>query len=221
MSVVAIVPAHNEQDRIGATVTALRAVASVDDVLVVDDASTDDTAARARAAGASVLRLARNAGKGGALRAGVAATNADVLVFIDADVGATASVAAVLLAPVLAAEADMTIARPPADRPSGFGLVERFARWGIERFGRATMARPLSGQRALRRAVLDRVRIADRFGVEVALTVDALRAGFCVTEVEYAIEHAKTGRDVAGFVHRARQGFDVARVLAARAFRRR
>src|SRR5207248_1338393 len=103
----------------------------------------DDTAALAEAAGARVVRLARNAGKGAALRAGLAATSADVLVLIDADLGSTASVAHALVSPVLDDIADMTIARPPDGAPSGFGLVEGFSRWGILKLAGVRMSRPL------------------------------------------------------------------------------
>ncbi len=66
--VLAIVPAHNEAGRIGAVVTAVAAQGLP--VLVVDDGSVDDTGAEAAAAGAQVLRLEPNRGKGGALKAG-------------------------------------------------------------------------------------------------------------------------------------------------------
>jgi len=68
---------------------------------------------------------------------------------------------------------------------------------------------PMSGQRALTRGALDAVRpLARGFGVELGMTVDAVRAGLRVVEVPVTMEHAPTGRDIKGFVHRARQGFD-------------
>lgn len=220
LRVAAIVPARNESERIARTVRALRAIPEVGEVIVVDDASEDPTMAVASGAGAQVFRLRRRLGKGGALAFGIARTDAPVLLFVDGDLAESAAGARALLAPVLAGEADMTIARPPDGRPSGFGLVEGFARRGIEMLTGACMARPLSGQRALRREVLDRASIAARFGVEVGLTVDALRSGFRVVEVPVEVEHARTGRDLRGFLHRARQGLDVAAALGARALRR-
>ena len=216
MTIAALVPARNEADRIQATVASLLSVDGLDEIIVIDDGSIDATAALAAGAGARVIRSTSNRGKGVALRAGLEATMADVVVLIDADLGSTAAVAGRLLAPITAGEADMTIARPPDGAPSGFGLVERLSRWGIQRLCGATMQRPLSGQRAVRRDILDRFGFAPRFGVETALTIDAVRAGFRVIEVPYPIEHAKTGRDMAGFAHRARQGIDVAAVLMAR-----
>jgi glycosyltransferase involved in cell wall biosynthesis len=67
---LALVPAHNEQDAIAATVEEIRCCAPGFDVLVIDDGSTDRTAQRARAAGATVLRLPFNLGIGGAMQTG-------------------------------------------------------------------------------------------------------------------------------------------------------
>jgi hypothetical protein len=123
---------------------------------------------------------------------------------------------------VLAGEADLAIAAPPAvGGRSGFGLVEGFARWGIRLLTGRTMARPISGQRAVRRAVIEAAGgFAPRFGTETGLTVDALRAGYRVVEVPCEISHRRTGRDAAGFLHRARQGADIALSLVKR-WRRR
>jgi len=217
MTVVALIPAHNEAERIDATVRAIRGIDRVDTVVVVDDASLDDTATLASEAGAAVIRLGSNLGKGGALEAGLAGTGEpDILLLLDADLGDTASQAGRLLEPVLAGTADMSIARFP--RPAGkagFGLVKGLARWGIRRLGGPFDAQaPLSGQRALNREALSACRpFESGYGVEVALTVRALRAGLRVTEVETTMSHAATGRDISGFVHRGRQFTHVAAAL--------
>jgi Glycosyl transferase family 2 len=216
MDVVAIVPARDRADSVGATVAALVALPEVTRVLVVDDGSSDPTADRARGAGAEVLRLPGNRGKGGAVAAGVgAAPEAGVYLLVDADVGATAAAAGALLAPVLTGEADMTIgALPGAAGRGGFGAVRRLAGAGIRRatagFDPAT---PLSGQRAVRGDLLRSLPLADRFGLETGLTIDAVRAGARVVEVPVAMEHHHTGRRLAGFRHRAGQGADVVRAL--------
>jgi hypothetical protein len=70
----------------------------------------------------------------------------------------------------------------------------------------------MSGQRAMRGEVLACVLpFADGFGMEVAMTIDAHRAGFAVTEVEVDLTHRATGRTVAGFAHRGRQLRDLLR----------
>ncbi|MGH9209714.1 MAG: glycosyltransferase, partial [Acidimicrobiales bacterium] len=123
--VVAIVPAKDRADSVGATVRALRGLPQVGRVLVVDDGSTDRTAAEALAAGAEVLRLPSNRGKSGAVAAGVAACPAaDVFLLIDADLGGTAAAADRLLEPVLADQADLVVGVLPAGRRrSGLGSV--------------------------------------------------------------------------------------------------
>jgi hypothetical protein len=191
-------------------------IAGVQAVLVVDDGSTDGTADSARAAGAWVLGLAENRGKGGALAAALLATpETDVYLLVDADTGATAAGAAGLLEPVLAGEADMAVGvLPSAGSRAGLGLVRRLAAAGIRRATGGFVARaPLSGQRAVRGPLLRALDLAPRFGLETALTVDAVRAGARVVELPVDMDHRHTGRSLAGFSHRARQGADIARAL--------
>lgn len=213
--VVALVPAKDRADDIAATVAALRGLTAVDRVLVIDDGSHDATAESARAAGAEVLRLPVNRGKGGAVLAGVEATpDAEVYLLIDADLAATASAADRLLDPVLGDEADMTIGVfPPAEGRGGAGRVKALARRAIQRATGRELREPLSGQRAVRRTLLAGLPSADRFGLEVAMTIDALRAGARVVEVEVPMDHRHTGGSWSGVVHRARQGADIGRAL--------
>ncbi|WP_406284716.1 glycosyltransferase [Embleya sp. NBC_00896] len=99
-----VIPAHDEEQRVSATVEAARSIAGVDLVVVVDDGSTDDTAGLARAAGAVVARHGRNRGKAGAMETGAAVVAAvDVregrsrprhLLFLDADLERTAAAGA-------------------------------------------------------------------------------------------------------------------------------
>ena len=87
--VVAIIPARNSIDSIAATVTALIETEVVGEVLVVDDASVDGTGESAAKAGARVVVLDSNIGKGGAVAAGIASSGApDSYLLVDADLGA-------------------------------------------------------------------------------------------------------------------------------------
>ena len=99
----------------------------------------------------------------------------------------------------------------------GFGLALGFARWAIRRLcGAETMA-PISGQRAMRADVLRAtLPFARGFGMEIGMTVDAVRAGFRLREYELDLEHRATGRSLAGFAHRAAQLRDFARAYWAR-----
>jgi len=229
--VAVVIPARNEADRIRDTVAAAAGLPGVDLVIVVDDGSTDDTAGLAGEAGATVLRHSRARGKAAAMETGAEAVrmleatdapptahHARNLLFLDADLGATAGAAGPLTEPVRAGEADMTIAVfTERVRQGGHGLVVGLSGAGIERATGWRPAQPLNGQRCLTRAAFELARpLAAGFGVETALTIDLLRAGMRVTEVEVPLAHRATGNDWRGQVHRARQLADVARALAAR-----
>lgn len=217
MSVIALIPAHNEAERIAATIEGVRQVASIDRVLVIDDCSSDGTAAIATQAGVEVLALAQNLGKGGALQAGLdhVADDADVIVLLDGDLGATSAEADRLLAPIMAGDADMTIATLPRPKGSGgFGLVKGLARFGIRALSGYEPTAPLSGQRGLTRAAWRAATpFADGYGVEVGLTVRAARAGMRIVEIPTSMGHAATGKDLSGFAHRGRQFVHVAGAL--------
>jgi glycosyltransferase involved in cell wall biosynthesis len=218
MRIAVIIPAHNEEQRIGSTVRAVRAIPNVGPVVVVDDGSDDATGTHAEKAGAEVVRLQNNVGKGAAVEAGSPrVSDADVVLLLDADLGESAGEAAALVAPVLCGDADMTIAGfPRAEVKAGFGLVKRLARWGIRHLGdrECPTQAPLSGQRALARACFSAVRpFSSGYGTEVITTVRALRSGFRIAEVQTAMTHAHTGRNVAGFLHRGRQFVHVALAL--------
>lgn len=217
MSTIALIPAHDEAERITSTVQAALGVRGLDRVIVVDDASSDGTADLARAAGAEVIALPTNLGKGGALQTGLdsVAEDADVVLLLDGDLGATAAEAGLLLTPLFAGEADMTIATLPRPAGSGgFGLVKGLARFGIRAMSGYEPTAPLSGQRGLTRAAWTAATpFASGYGVEVSLTVRAARAGMRILEVPTTMGHAATGRDLAGFRHRGRQFVHVAAAL--------
>ncbi|WP_374712424.1 glycosyltransferase family 2 protein, partial [Symbiobacterium terraclitae] len=80
-----VIPAYNEAETVGDVVAACAKVPEIDEVIVVDDGSTDETAARARAAGAKVIEHGENRGKAAAMKSGYEATTAPVLLFLDAD----------------------------------------------------------------------------------------------------------------------------------------
>ncbi|MDB4897755.1 MAG: glycosyltransferase involved in cell wall biosis, partial [Firmicutes bacterium] len=163
MKVAAVIPAYNEELTIGDVVSTLRQCELIDEVLVVSDASEDQTATIASAAGARVLEHESNQGKAGAMKTGFEATDANVVLFLDADLtGLTPAHVKLLLLPVVRGEADMTV-----------GVFDD----GRRATDLAQLVAPyLSGQRAVRREIMaDMFRHSpdadvSRFGIEVALT---------------------------------------------------
>ena len=129
MRITAVVPARDRADTVGHTVSALVSLPEVETVWVVDDGSADDTASVAAAAGARVIPLPVNVGKGGAVAAAVAATpNAEIYLLVDADVGTCAVNAGPLLDALRAGEADMAVGvLAAAGGKGGFGLVRDMA----------------------------------------------------------------------------------------------
>ena len=217
--VVALVPARDEADRVGSTVDALRTIPELHEVVVIDDGSRDGTASAALAAGATVLQIPRGAGKGGAVEGALRRLPpADVWLLADADLGGTGSQLRDLLAVVLDGRADVAIATFPPGPGGGFGIVKRFAARAIRLLCGFEAAEPLSGQRALTAAALAACRpLAGGFGLETAMTIDAIRAGLRVEELPAELEHRATGRDLEGFGHRGRQGLDILVALVPRA----
>lgn len=219
--VVALVAAHEESARIAATVTALHGL--VDEVVVVDDGSSDGTSAAALVAGATVLRASRRRGKGRAIEESLERLpSADLWLLADADLGLTASGLGPLVDAVRQGSADVAIAAFPKLGGGGFGMVKRTAARLIRAACGFDAREPLSGQRALTAAALAAVRpLAPGFGLEVGMTIDAVRAGLKVIEIPIeGLSHRPTGRGPRGFAHRARQGADIFAAVAARAIPR-
>ncbi len=221
--VCALVAAHDEADRIVATVAALRSLDQVDEVIVVDDASSDGTGSAALAAGATVVQVRRRAGKGRALEGALRRLPAaDVWLLADGDLGASAAGLALVLAEVLEGRADLAVATLPAPGAGGFGLVKGSAGAAIRLLCGFRAEAPLSGQRAITDEALQACRpLSGGFGLETGMTIDAVRGGFRVREIRTEISHRVTGRDARGFAHRGRQGIDIAVAVFPRALQLR
>lgn len=221
-ALAAIVAARNEADRVGETVAALRRALPGAAIWVADDASTDGTAERAMAAGARVVSRGRPHGKGGNMTAAAEAALSDeaapgVVLLCDADLGASAGGLAALVEAVERGECDLAVAAFAERVGGGFGIALGFARRAVRRLCGFEAAAPISGQRAMRAEVLRAVLpFARGYGMEIGMTVDAVRAGCRIREYELDLAHRATGRDLRGFLHRGRQLLDFARVYRSR-----
>jgi glycosyltransferase involved in cell wall biosynthesis len=217
------VTAYDEAERIGATLAALAAAFPGAPVFVGDDGSSDATSEIARAAGARVVRSDRVIGKGGAATLAAeaalheAAARDAIFVLCDGDLGESAGLLGVLATAVERDEADVAVAAFRRRVGGGFGVALGFARWAIRRRCGLDTVAPISGQRALSGRALSAVLpFAHGFGMEVGMTIDAVRAGQRVVEIELDLSHRASGRSLAGFAHRGAQLVDFARAYLAR-----
>jgi glycosyltransferase involved in cell wall biosynthesis len=215
-----IVTARNEADRLGATLRALREVFPGAELWVADDASEDATAHVALQEGARLVSAPRRLGKGGAatLAAEALLSESDPRVLLaDADLGESAAQLQLLVDAVQGESADLAIATFAKRVGGGFGIAVGSARKAIEATTGRTMTAPISGQRAMRAGVLSQLLpFSAGFGMETGMTIDALRAGLRVEEVQLDLEHRATGKTLKGFLHRGKQARDIARAYASR-----
>jgi hypothetical protein len=196
-----LVAARDEEAAIARTVESLRTAFRSAEVIVADDGSHDGTAAAAEGAGARVLRLPAR-GKGQALTLAERAAPAGRLLLVDADLEGD-------LTKLAAANGDLGIAVFAERQGGGFGLAKRVGRELVRTLSGFDPKEPLSGQRTLSQAARDACfPLAAGFGCEVRMTVEAVRGGLRVSEVELPLRHRATGRDSAGFAHRGRQLLD-------------
>jgi glucosyl-3-phosphoglycerate synthase len=219
---VVIVAAQNEAERIGPTLDALSAALPGARVMVADDASSDGTQAEAMRHGAWLIRRRRPHGKGGNVGAAVEAAIGEfddptTVLLCDADLGASAGELGALVEAVEAGGCDLAIATFAEPKGGGFGFTLGYARRAVERLCGARLEAPLSGQRAMRVSTLrELVPFAGGWGLETGMTIDAVRAGMRVEEIELPLTHRATRRTPAGFLHRARQLRDIRRAVSAR-----
>jgi glycosyltransferase involved in cell wall biosynthesis len=217
-----IVAARNEADRIGLTVDGLTRAFPGAEIWVADDASGDGTAEVALTHGARVVSRGRPHGKGAnvtaAARAALGGAGEPELALVcDGDLGDSAAQLGGLVEAVASGDCELAVGAFRHRVGGGFGIALQFARWAIRSRCGYEAGAPISGQRAMRGQVLrELLPFAHGYGMEIGMTIDAVRAGYEVAELELELEHRATGRSLAGFAHRGRQLRDFARVWWSR-----
>lgn len=219
-----VIAARDEAARIGATIAAIGLALPRAGVWVADDCSRDATPDIARALRARVVRAERHIGKGAAMSAAAAAALAElrepdgVVLLCDADLGASAARLGALVGAVAAGKAELAIGAFGRPRGGGLGAAIGFARWAVARRCGRPLRAPISGQRALSgRSLALLLPFAAGYGMELAMTIDALRAGLVVRELELDLTHRAGGCTPAGFAHRALQLGDMLAAAHSRA----
>lgn len=169
-----IIPAYNEEERVGAVLDVVTKTPLADEIIVVDDGSTDGTAEIIkRYLGVKLVSRESNGGKGAALKSGIEATDADILVFLDADlVGLTPQHIQNLIDPLLSDEELMM-------------TVGKFSGGRFRTDISQSLVPFISGQRALKRAFLEDMPDISTtgFAVELIFTKHAKDSGTKAKEV--------------------------------------
>ena len=215
-----IIPAYNEEQKIKNTLLGIVDIDKINEIIVVDDGSSDNTEQAAKSVKndkVKVFKLDKNRGKGYALNYGldIAMKNADIIGFLDGDLGSSSSETIKLITPVINNEADVTIAKfPPAKKKGGMGFVKRLAKDSVLEMTGVELDATISGQRIFKKEVLEKFEeIPYGYGVEVGMTIDILKYGYSIKEILVNMTHSETGRDLKGFIHRGKQFYHIKKIV--------
>ncbi len=188
MSIALVIPAYNEEDRIGPVLAAAAGVDLLSETIVVDDGSTDRTAEVAKEFDVKVIVLPENRGKGGAMHAGVEAPDAEIVAFSDADIIG------------LKCEHFNLLIQPLLDDPMLVMTVGKFSGGRRRTDWSQNLIPAISGQRAIRRAFFDDLPNleASGFGVELLITrhpksIDAHKIEVTLEDLTQVMKEEKLG----------------------------
>jgi HAD superfamily phosphoserine phosphatase-like hydrolase len=183
MKISCVIPAYNEGSTIKNVLENVKKVRSINEILVVDDGSTDDTYKYAKSEGVKVVRHPKNRGKGAAIKTGVMKSSSDIILFLDADLySISPKKIASIIQPIESDEADFV--KTSFTRARGrvtelvvkplFNIIFPFIHFN----------QPLSGQFAIRRELINELKIDDKWGVDIQILLQLVKKGVRISEVD-------------------------------------
>lgn len=189
LAVTVVIPAYNEEETVAHVVKIALSCKCVNEVIVVDDGSSDKTYDEANAAGATVIRHETNQGKGAALSTGFKNANGDIIAFVDADLhNLTKKQVEAMIEPIIDGKTDIT--KTKFKREAG-RVTELTAKPLLNFFfPEINFDQPLSGQFASKKSTLTKMKFEKDYGVDAGIVLDADVQGLRITEVDIGhIEH--------------------------------
>ena len=189
MTVSIVIPAYNESRTIEKVIKVINSLDYVNEIIVVDDGSSDNTAEIAQNAGAYVITHTKNKGKGAAIKTGFENSTGDIVAFMDADLkNLTSKQVEKIIKPILDGKADLI--KTKFKRKAG-RVTELTAKPLLNLFfPELKYDQPLSGQFAAKRTFLSKIKFEEDYGVDIGIVLDADVRGMRIKEVDIGeIEH--------------------------------
>lgn len=214
-NVSAIIPAYNEEKSILSTLEGIRKVSAVNEIIVVDDGSTDLTyELLKREKGIILLKNNMNRGKGYSVRSGLKYASNNYIALVDGDLRESAAEFEKLTNQISNDYSSIIIGILPAAKGmGGFGLVKCLSYSGMYILTSVKVNSILCGQRIIPAAFLREIELPEGFALEFKITLEAVRRGLRLVEIPVNMHHRVTGRDLSGFLHRGKQYLDILRMI--------
>ncbi len=191
MKISCILPSYNEESTIKKVIETIKKVKTIDEIIVVDDGSTDNTYVNAKQLGVEVIRHEKNKGKGAAIKTGIHASKGDILLFLDSDLcNLSPKKITSIIQPLRNDEADFVKTSFTRKRGRVTELVVKPLFNVIFPF--ITFNQPLSGQFAVKKEHIKGLKIDDKWGVDIQILLQLVKKGVRIKEVDIGhLSHKK------------------------------